>query len=54
MANLVESKQASGTPEPVVQGRVSSRGQVNDCQSSISGGLTQSLLSYVNDDNEEL
>ena len=36
MAYLLESKQAALAPGPVAHGRDPSRGQVNDCQSSIS------------------
>ena len=43
MANLVESKQTAWALGPVAQGRDPSRGQVNDCQSSNSGGLTHSI-----------
>ena len=43
MAILVESKQAAGAQRPVAQERDPSRGQVNDCRSSTSGGFTHSL-----------
>ena len=45
MTNLVESKQAAGAPVPVAQGRDPNRGQVIDCQTSISGDyiVTHSL-----------
>lgn len=39
VANLVESNQAAEAPRPVAQGFDPSRGQVNGCQSRISGGL---------------
>ena len=43
MANHLESKQAAGVSGSIAQGRDTSRGQVNDCHSSIPGGLTHSL-----------
>ena len=43
VANLVELKQAAEAPGPMAQGCDPSRGQVNDCQSSNSGGLTHSI-----------
>ena len=43
LAILVESKQAAGAQRPVAQERDPSRGQVNDCRSSISGGFTYSF-----------
>ena len=48
MANLVESKQASGTPEPVAQGRVPSRGQVRGV-SQAEGRSTIVSLVYQGD-----